>query len=129
MLLTLLQAKIFLTIVELRLNNSIKFTTESDISHLYYENNTPERFRFKSSRSQMIFKIAVLKNFTKLTGQKLCWSLFLIKLQALRPATLSKRDSMEISMETLTQLFSCQICKILKNTFSYRTPSVAASLD
>ena len=129
MLLTLLQAKIFLTIVELRLHNSIKFTTESDISHLYYENNTPERFRFKSSRSQMIFKIDVLKNFTKLTRQKLCWSLFLIKLQALRPATLSKRDSMEISMETLTQLFSCQICKIFKNIFSYRTPSVTASLD
>ena len=129
MLLTLLQAQIFLTIVELRLNNSIKFTTESDISHLYYENNTRERFRFKSSRSQMIFKIAVLKNFTKLTGQKLCWSLFLIKLQALRPATLSKRNSLEISMDTLTQLFSCQICKIFKNTFSYRTPSVAASLD
>ena len=129
MLLTLLQAQIFLTIVELRLNNSIKFTTESDISHLYYENNTRERFRFKSSRSQMIFKIAVLKNFTKLTGQKLCCSLFLIKLQALRPATLSKRNSLEISMDTLTQLFSCQICKIFKNTFSYRTPSMAASLD
>ena len=129
MLLTLLQAKILLTIVELRLNNLIKFTTESDISHLYYENITPERFRFKSRRSQMIFKIDVLKNLIKLTGQKLCWSLFLRKLQALRPATLSKRDFIEISMETLTQLFSCQICKILKNTFSYRTPSEAASLD
>ena len=56
--------------IKLRSNNLIRFTTGSDISHLYYENNTPERFRFKSSRSQMIFKIGVLKNFTKLRGQK-----------------------------------------------------------
>ena len=51
--------------IKLRLHNSIKFTTRSDISHLYYENNTPDRFRFKSSRSQMIFKIGVLENVTK----------------------------------------------------------------
>ena len=129
MFLTLLQAKIFLTIVELRLHNSIRFTTRSHISHLYYENNTPERFRFKGSRSQMIFKIGVLENVTKLTGTKLCWSLFSIKLQALRLATLSKRHSVEISMETLIKIFSCKICKIFKNTFSHRTPWVAASLD
>ena len=60
----------------------------SDISHLYYENNTPERFRFKSSRSQMIFKIGVLENVTKLTGTKLCWSIFLIRQQALSLSTL-----------------------------------------
>ena len=79
--------------IKLRLHNSIRFTTGSDISHCYYENNTPARFRFKSSRSQMICKIGVLKNSTKLAGQKLCWSHFLIKLQALRSATLSKRNS------------------------------------
>ena len=56
--------------IKLRLHNSIRFTTGSDISHCYYKNNTLERFRFKSSRSQMIFKIGVLKNFTKLRGQK-----------------------------------------------------------
>ena len=48
--------------IKLKLHNSIRFTTGSDISHLYYENNTPARVRFKSSRSQMIFKAAVLKN-------------------------------------------------------------------
>ena len=129
MFLTLLQAKIFLTIAELRLHNSIKFTTSSHISHLYYENNAPERFRFKGSRSQMIFKVGVLENVTKLTGTKLYSSLFLIKLQALRLATLSKRNSAEISMETLIQMFSCKICKIFKNTFSHRTPWVAVPLD
>ena len=29
--------------------------------------------------------------------------------------------------ETLTQVFSCEFCEISKNTFSYRTPLVAAS--
>ena len=30
----------------------------------------------------MIYKKAVLKNFAIFTGEKLCWSLFLVKLQA-----------------------------------------------
>ena len=29
--------------------------------------------------------------------------------------------------ETLAQVFSCEFCEISKNTFSYRTPPVAAS--
>ena len=37
-------------------------------------------------------KIGVLKNLTIFTGKHLCWSLFFIKLQALRPATLLKGD-------------------------------------
>ena len=37
---------------------------------------------WRSSRSQMFFKIDVLKNFANFTGKHLCWSLFLIKLQA-----------------------------------------------
>ena len=59
---------------------------------------------FRSSRSQIFFKIDVLKNFASFTGKYLCWSLFLnkaagppslflIKLQALRLASLLKRDS------------------------------------
>ena len=47
----------------------------------------------KSSHLQMFFKIGVLKNFAILTPKHLCWSLFLIKLHAFRPATLLKRDS------------------------------------
>ena len=42
-----------------------------------------------------------------------------IKLQAERPATLLKKK--------LAQVFSCEFCKIPKNTFSYKTPPVAAS--
>ena len=43
---------------------------------------------------------------------------FLIKLQA--------SASNFIKKETLAQVFSCEFCKISKNTFSYRTPPVAA---
>ena len=33
-----------------------------------------------------------------------------------------------IKIETLAQVFSCEFCKISKNTFSYRTPQMAASV-
>ena len=36
----------------------------------------------RSSRSQMFYKIPVLKHFAALSRKHLCWSLFLIKLQA-----------------------------------------------
>ena len=32
-------------------------------------------------RSQMFFKVGVLKNLANFTGKPFCWSLFLIKLQ------------------------------------------------
>ena len=61
----------------------------------------------KSSGSKMIFKISALKNFENFTGKHLCWSLFLIKLQAFRL----------YYSKTPTQVFSCKISKIFKNTF------------
>ena len=60
----------------------------------------------------MLFKICILKTFTNFTGKQLCWSLFLIKLYALRIPT---------------QVFSYEICELFKVTFFYRTPPVAAS--
>ena len=63
--------------------------------------------RFRRSRSQMFFKIGGLKNFTTSTGKYLCWSLFLIKLEASAP--LLKR--------TPTQVFSCEYCQRFKNRF------------
>ena len=47
----------------------------------------------RSSRSQMFFKTDVLKNFAIFKGKHLCRSLFLIKLQTCRSATLFKSDS------------------------------------
>ena len=63
----------------------------------------------RSSRTQMFFKIAVLKNFAVLPRKHLCWSLFLIKLQA--------QVCVFIKKETLTQVFSCEYCKIFKKSF------------
>ena len=56
--------------------------------------NTPLYFEmYRSGRLQMFFKIGVLKHFTIFTGKHLSWRLFLLKLQAFRPATILKRDS------------------------------------
>ena len=44
---------------------------------------------------------------------------FLVKLRALN----------FIKKEALAQVFSCKFCEISKNTFSYRTPPVAASVN
>ena len=44
-------------------------------------------------QNQSFAKIGALKNFIISRGKHLHWSLFLITLQALGPATLLKRDS------------------------------------
>ena len=48
---------------------------------------------YKNSHQRCFVKKAVLKNFATSTGKHLCWSLFLIMLQAFSAATLLKRDS------------------------------------
>ena len=52
----------------------------------------------------------------------MCQSLFFNKVVGLSPATLLKK-------ETLAQVFSCEFCKISKNTFLHRKLLVAASGD
>ena len=51
----------------------------------------------RSSRSQMFFKISVLKSFAIFARKLLCWIFFLINPP---------------------QVFSCECCKIFKNTYS-----------
>ena len=68
--------------------------------------------RLRSSRSDVFCKKSVLRNFTKFTGQHLCQNLCFHNF---------------IIIETLAQVFSCEFCKISKNTCSYRTPQVATS--
>ena len=67
--------------------------------HARSENKLTKSFsdplKCRSSRSQMFFKIGALKNFANFKGKHLCWSLFLIKLQAPRPTILLKRDSVQ----------------------------------
>ena len=47
-----------------------------------YERDNAPLSSLTSSRSQMFFKIGVLKNFTLFTRKHLYWSLILIKLHA-----------------------------------------------
>ena len=70
----------------------------------------------KNGRSQMFFKIGVLKNFAIFTGKHLRGSLFLITLQAWKPAALLKIDYNPVS---------CEYCQIFNNSFFRRTPLVA----
>ena len=60
----------------------------------------------RSSYRSFSVKVGFLKNFAIFTGNHLCWSLFLIKLQVCRPATFLK------------QVFSYEYCKILKTPIS-----------
>ena len=67
---------------------------------------------------RMFLKIGVFKNFSIFTGKQLCWSVFLIKLQAWRPETLLTRDSN-------TGSFLWILLNVYEQLF-YRTPPVAA---
>ena len=66
----------------------------------------------------VLWKKDVLKNIVIFIGKHLFWSLFLIKLQAFKPATLIKRNSN-------TGVF-LWIFQTLKEQLFWRTPSVAA---
>ena len=57
----------------------------------------------RSSRPEVFCRKGVLRNFAKFTDKHLCQSLFLNKVEA------------------LAQVFSCEFCEILRNTFFYRT--------
>ena len=80
---------------------------ESDRKTLWLSFLNPRKGR--STRLQVFSKIDVLKNFANFTRKHLCWSFFLIKLQA------------------LFNKVSCEISQIFKNTFFNKTPLVAAS--
>ena len=56
-------------------------------------NIEPWERNYRSSRSRLLFKISVLKNFANFTGKHLCWSVFSIKLQIWRLANLLWRDT------------------------------------
>ena len=62
----------------------------------------------------MFFKIDILKNFVNFTAKHLCWSLFLIKLQALRLLR-PLRDS--------NAVFSSETSKIFNNNFFLQNTS------
>ena len=69
-------------------------------SFLFWWWITGKKFIIRSSQQKCSAKKGVLRNFTKFTGKHLCQSL---------------------SFETLAQDFSCEFCKICKNTFIQNT--------
>ena len=58
---------------------------------------------YRTIHPKLFCKKGVVRNFTKFTAKYMCQSLF------------------------LAQVFSCEFCGISKNSFSHRTPLVAAS--
>ena len=81
--------------------------------------NTSLCINGRSSRVEVFSKTDFPKNLAKFTGKPLCWSLFFNKVVGLRLATLLKKR--------LCTGFPSEFCEISQNTFSYRTPPVAAS--
>ena len=74
------------------------FSAESGIycwqSHRFLlRTSLTTRLKPQKQPLELFCKKGVLRNFANFTGKHLCWSLFLIGLQAFRPAALSKRDS------------------------------------
>ena len=74
---------------------------------------------YRSSRPDIFCRKDVLRKFEKFTGKHLYQSLYFNKGAG--------QACNFINIEILAQVFSCEFCEISKNTFSYRTPLVAAS--
>ena len=67
---------------------------------------------YRYSRPEVFCKKGVLGNFAKFIGKHLCQNLFFNKVAGLRPEACNF-----IKKETLAQMFSCELCKIYKDTF------------
>ena len=70
---------------------------------------TVRRRNGRSSCSQIFIKISALKNFAIFTGKHLCRSLFLKRLQVLKPASLLKGDSNTGAFLWILQNFQVQL--------------------
>ena len=83
----------------------------------------------RSSRPDEFCEKGVLRNFAKFLRKHFCQSLFFNKVAG---ASLFNKVAGAacnfIEKETLAQVFSCEFCKISKNTFFYKTPLVTASV-
>ena len=96
---------------------------------LFYTFWKPLAFFYRSSRSQMFFKIGDLKYFVLFTGKHLCCSLFLTKLQAFSSPWNDQKTigflmiprgigGLQLCQkETPTQMLPCAYCEIFKNAF------------
>ena len=65
-------------------------------------------YRNQKQPPEVFCKKAVLKNIAMFRGKHLCWSLFLINFQILRPATLLKRNTNIGVLLLILRIFSEQ---------------------
>ena len=105
------------------LNNCSTFKNDLCISfsHTLNDLHTLDKFSFtfRSSRSQIIIKIGVLK-VSQYSQENTCVRVSIDNAAGLQPCNFIK--------ETQTQVFSCEYCEIFKNSFFYRAPPVTASV-
>ena len=88
--------------------------TSSSLPMLFVHVGKSSSETLRSSRSQMFFKIGVLKNFSMFAKKHLCSSLFLIKLGPWRPAFLLKKRFQH-------RCFPVNIAKFLRTAFLWNT--------
>ena len=62
--------------------------------------------KYRSSHSQMYFRIGALKDFTMFPEKHLCWSLLLINIQASTPVTLLRTDFVKFAKFLRTPIFT-----------------------
>ena len=75
----------------------------------------------------MFFKIDVLKILANFTGKDLCWSLFLLRLEAWRNGTLLRRDSEKGVFLCNRGVFLWKLKKIKNAFFFYSMHPVGVS--
>ena len=68
---------------------------------------------YRSSHRMCSVGKGVLRNAAKFKGKHLCQKLFFNKVAGLKPATVLK--------ESLTQVFSCEFCELLRTPFLQNT--------
>ena len=83
----------------------------------------PEKPIFRISRPELFFEKGVLKNFPKITGKHLCWSLDFNQVAGLQLATLLKKRLPHRFCPVNLKNFA----KILKNTYFVKRLRMTAS--
>ena len=114
--------------VQIKCRERCIMLTETNSTYFYRLELSSNRSSHREVFSKKVF-LEILQKSQENTCAKVC---FLKKLQATVKVSflikLQAKTCKFIKKETLIQVFSCEFCKNSKNTFSYRTPPVAASV-
>ena len=97
-----------------------KFRKKKKFRMIIFHDQKALSLNFKGSCLQMFFKIDVFKNFAMLTEKHLCWSYFFNIVAGLE-------DNNSIN-KTLTQVLSCEYCKIFNTYFEEHLRTAASVL-